>query len=89
MMSQHIRQITLTKAKRKELRQRIRQAKDRKTSDRLRVILFKAEGYTHREIAYLLQVSINVVTQCLQRYRAGGLDAVCRTDYQEKKPVNG
>ena len=85
MMSRQIRQTTVTKAERKELRQRIRQAKDRKTADRLRVILFKAEGYTHREIAYLLQMSINVVTQCLQRYQAGGLDAVCRTNYQRKK----
>ena len=40
MMSHQIRQIALTKAERKELRQRIRQAKDRKTADRLRVILF-------------------------------------------------
>ena len=85
MMSKQIRQITLTKAERKELRRRIRQTKDRKMSDRLRIILFKAEGHTHKEIAYLLQVSINVVTQCLQRYRADGLDAVCRTNYQGKK----
>ena len=85
MMSKQIRQITLTKAERKELRRRIRQTKDRKTSDRLRIILFKAEGFTHQEIANLLQVSINVVTQCLQRYKADGLEAVCRTNYQGKK----
>ena len=84
-MSKQIRQITLTKAERKELRQRIRQTKDRKTSDRLRIILFKAEGFTHKEIVNLLQVSINVVTQCLQRYNADGLDAVCHTNYQGKK----
>ena len=84
-MSKQIRQITLTKAKRKELRRRIRQTKERKTSDRLRIILFKAEGFTHKEIANLLQVSINVVTQCLQRYNADGLDAVCETNYQGKK----
>jgi transposase len=85
MMSSQIRQMVLTKAEHKELRRRIRRAKDRKTADRLRVILFKAEGYKHSEIAYLLQMSINVVTQCLQRYRTGGLDAVCCTNYQGKK----
>jgi transposase len=85
MMSSQIRQIALTKSEYKELRRRIRQAKDRRTADRLRVILFKAEGYKHSEIAYLLQMSINVVTQCLQRYRAGGLEAVCCTNYQGKK----
>ena len=68
MMSRQIRQMALTKSEHKELRRRIRQATDRKTADRLRVILFKAEGYKHREIAYLLQMSINVVTKCLQRY---------------------
>jgi len=85
MMSRQIRQMALTKSEHKELRRRIRQATDRKTADRLRVILFKAEGYKHREIAYLLQMSINVVTKCLQRYRAGGLEAVCSTHYQGKK----
>jgi transposase len=85
MMSKQIRQITLTKAERKKLRQLIRQTKDRKTSDRLRIILFKAEGFTHNEIANLLQVSVNMVTQCLQRYNAEGLEAVCRTNYQGKK----
>lgn len=84
-MSSQIRQMVLTKSEYQELRRRIRQAKDRKTADRLRVILFKAEGYQHREIAYLLQMSINVVTQCLQRYQAGGLEAVCGTHYQGKK----
>lgn len=84
-MSKQIRQITLTKAERKKLRQLIRQTKDRKTSDRLRIILFKAEGFTHNEIANLLQVSVNMVTQCLQRYNAEGLEAVCRTNYQGKK----
>ena len=85
MMSEQIRQVTLTNAELKDLRRRIRQTKERRTADRLRVIWFKAEGYTHREIAYLLQMSINVVTQCLQRYQAGGLDAVCGTNYQGKK----
>jgi transposase len=85
MMSEQIRQVILTKAELKDLRRRIRQSKERRTADRLRVIMFKAEGYTHREIAYLLQMSVNVVTQCLQRYRAGDFDAVCRTNYQGKK----
>ena len=35
------RQISLSKEERKELLKRIRQAKDRKTVDRLRIILFK------------------------------------------------
>lgn len=44
-MKTQIRVITLTKADRKELHKRIRQTKDRKAADRMRVILFKAEGF--------------------------------------------
>jgi transposase len=80
-----IRQITFTKEERKEIRRRIGKAKDRKTADRLRVVLYKADGYKHHVIAHLLQMSINVVTQCLQRYLAGGLDALCSTNYQGKQ----
>ena len=86
-MSQHrqIRKTTLNKEERKELRKRIRQTKDRKTADRLRVIWYKADGYKHHVIAGLLQISINTVTACLKRYLTGGLDAVCETKYQGKE----
>ena len=79
-----IRKIELSKEERKELRKRIRQTKDRKAADRLRVILYKTDGYKHYIIAGLLQMSINTVTECLKRYLAGGLDAVCEMGYQGK-----
>lgn len=85
MSRRQIRQITLTEEKRKELHKRIRQTKDRKMADRLRVVWLKAEGYKHHVIAHLLQMSINSVTNCLRRYLAGGLDAVCATKYQGKQ----
>jgi len=80
-----IRRVELSKKERKGLRLRIRQAKDRKTADRLRVVWFKAEGMTHKEIARLLQMHINTVTNCLKRYSDGGLDAVCDMNYQGKQ----
>lgn len=85
-MKPQIREIVLTKAERKELRKRIRKTKDRKTSDRLRIVLFKAEGFTHYQIAELLQVSINTVTHYLQRYKDGGINAVCETHYKGTSP---
>jgi transposase len=85
MSRRQTRQITLTKEERKEIGRRIRKAKDRKTADRLRVVLYKADGYQHHVIAHLLQISINVVSQCLQRYLAGGLEALCETKYQGKQ----
>jgi len=81
-----IRKITLTEEERKELHRRIRQAKDRRTADRLRVILYKSEGYKNHVIAHLLQISINSVSTYLKRYLAGGLDALCATNYQGKQP---
>jgi hypothetical protein len=42
-----------------------------KAADLLQVILFKVEEYSHRANTYLPQMSIDVVTQCLQRYQAG------------------
>lgn len=85
-MKSQIREITLTKAEHKELRNRIRQTKDRKTADRLRVVLYKAEGFTHHQIVMLLQLSINTITHYLQRYKDGGIDAVCETHYQGTSP---
>ncbi len=86
MSRKQIRQITLTKEELEELRKRIRRAKDRKTADRLRVILYKAEGHKNHVIAHLLQMSINSVSTHLKRYLRGGFDAVCATKYQGKQP---
>lgn len=87
-MSRHrqIRKISLTKEELDELRKRIRQAKDRRTADRLRVILYKSEGYKNHVIAHLLQMSINSVSTHLKRYLRGGFDVVCATKYQGKRP---
>jgi DNA-directed RNA polymerase specialized sigma24 family protein len=64
--------LNLDKKVRKRLRNRIRKTKDRKTADRLRVVLYKAEGYRHKDIAALLQMGINQVTKILRRYLEGG-----------------
>ena len=79
------RQITLSKEERKEFLKRIRQAKDRKTADRLRIILFKADGYKHHVIAHLLQMSINTVSTCLRLFLADGFDALYHTNYKGKQ----
>jgi transposase len=52
----------------------------------LRIILFKAEGFSHQEIVVLLQVSINTVTRYLQRYKEGGIEPVCETHYRGTSP---
>jgi transposase len=79
--------ISLTVDERKELEKQIRQTKGRKKADRLRVILYKAEGHSNKFIAKLLQIGRNQVSKLLKRYCAGGLAALLQADkYQGAKP---
>ena len=78
---QQIRIIKLEEKEREALLERIKKTVDRETADRLRIIWFKANGYSHRKIAMLLGVGINTITRCLQRYRRHGLEAICRSNY--------
>jgi transposase len=68
--------INLTPERRSELEEQIRQTKERKVADRVRVILYKAEGHSHKFIANLLQMGRNQVTDLLQRFNQGGLPAL-------------
>jgi transposase len=87
-MSHQIRsiQIRLDKKARQDLLKQIRKTKERKIADRLRVVLFKAEGYTHQEITKMLQMGINTVTRILRRYLGGGLEALLNEHYQGSTP---
>jgi len=85
-MGQHIR-ITLTSEQRADIEARIRATSDRAIADRLRAILYKADGYSHQEIAYLLQLkSINTVTNWLRIYDQQGLEALCTLHHIGSEP---
>jgi transposase len=75
-MSDSTSDISLNVQAREALEVQIRHTHERKMADRLRVILYRAEGYTRQTIATLLQMSRNRVTKLLRRYRDGGLTAV-------------
>lgn len=68
--------INLPPERRSELEEQIRQTKERKIADRMRVVLYKAEGHSHKFIANLLQLGRNQVTRLLQRFNQGGLTAL-------------
>ena len=79
--------ISLDQEARKQLEKQIRQTKERKKADRLRVILYKAEGQSNKVIAKLLQMGRNQVSKVQQRYRQGGLPALLEPDnYQGSRP---
>ncbi len=85
-MSRQIRLINLNEQKCKALEQQIRKAKERKIADRLRVILYKSEGHSHKEIGRRLQMGRNQVTKILQRYRSGGVQALISDHHQGSSP---
>lgn len=79
--------ITLTADQRNEIKKRIRAIPDRAIADRLRVILYKADGRSHEEIGQLLQIkSINTITTYLQTFLQGGVDALCILNYAGSEP---
>lgn len=87
-MARHIRSadLNLDKTARQELVALIRKTKRRKFADRLRVVLFKADGYSNQEIATLLQMGINQVTKILRRYLEGDAEALLSDNYQGSQP---
>jgi len=79
--------ISLDQESRQKLEKQIRQTKQRKVADRLRVILYKADGHANKVIAKLLQIGRNQVSKVLQRYRQGGLPALLAADaYRGSSP---
>ena len=74
-MSRPTIKVNLEKEERKEIEKEIRQTKDRKKADRLRVILYKDDGHSNKFIAKLLQMGRNQVTKILQCYQQEGWPA--------------
>jgi len=79
--------LSLNKQERKDLEDQIRKTHERKMADRLRVVLYRAEGQAIQSIAKLLQMGRNHVTEILRCYRDGGLTAVlCPDQYKGSQP---
>lgn len=87
-MARHIRVAEMNRDEeaREDLRQLIRRTEKRKYADRLRVVLYKAEGYRHQDIAMLLQLGINQVTKILRRYLEDGVAGLLRDNYPGSQP---
>lgn len=79
--------LSLDEQERQVLEDQIRTTPERKMADRLRVLLYRAEGYAIQFIAKLLQMGRNRVAEILQRYRDGGVAAVlCPDHYKGSQP---
>ena len=69
--------LTLAAPQRAALVQRYKAEKNVRLRDRIHCVLLKADGRTNREVASLLLTSQQTVNDWLNRYDAGGLDALC------------
>ena len=74
--------FTMTTLERKKVEKYRRKDKDARVYARLSALLWLADGRTAAEVAALLDVCPRTVSNWLALYRAGGLDLVCRLDYQ-------
>ena len=74
--------ITLSAKQRQEIRERRRQANDRRIFQRLSTLLWIDEGRTRQEVADLLGVTSRQVGDWLRSFRNKGWDALCTLHYR-------
>jgi transposase len=70
---------TLTRKKVEKLR---RNERDARIHKRLSALLWLNQGYSTDEVADLLDVCPRTLKNWLALFRAGGLELLCRLDYQ-------
>jgi transposase len=80
MLGRRTVKIKLSASARQEIVKAIQQQPERKVADRLRVVLYKADGHTNQTIAALLQMSRTQVKKVLSRYECGGMNALLAAD---------
>lgn len=85
-MGRQTRPVDLDNQVRQELEQQIRHTKKRKVADRLRVLLYKAEGLSHREVAQRLQMGRTQVSRIVRGYHQGGVAALVSDHHQGSVP---
>jgi transposase len=74
--------IRLTAQQRHEIKERRRQAQDRRIYQRLSAVLWSDAGRSREEVAELSGVSTRQVGQWLRIFRNKGLDALCTLHYR-------
>jgi transposase len=72
--------LTLNEEERAEIILRYKQEKNPRFRERLQCLLFKDRGLTNTEVAEMLQVVPETITDWLNLYEEAGLDALCRLE---------
>lgn len=77
--------IFLTIEQAKELKQLLKNESNVKLWRRLKCIEMKHNGYKHKEIAALLDVTLDTVTDWLFLFTEGGLEELCKLNYDGRR----
>jgi transposase len=72
--------LTLTEEERDAISRRYKQEKNPRFRERLHCLLLKDRGHTNTEVAEMLLVVPETITDWLNLYQDGGLDALCRLE---------
>ena len=79
-------QVTLDPDAQAELERRYHTTRDAATRTRYQIVLLNAQGHTPPQIALLARCSPDTVRRVLNRYLAGGLDAVPHRPHPGQPP---
>jgi transposase len=77
----------LSKQERVKLNQCIKQEKNSKIYRRLQFLKLKDKGKTHTEIAGIVGVCIDTLTDWLAIYSTSGIDGLCQLNYDGRRPT--
>ena len=78
-------EINLEEAQQIELKERLKNERDNKIWRRLKCIDLKQEGYKHKDIAKILDVTIDTITDWLFLFNEGGFDELCKLNYESRR----
>lgn len=84
----HAKSITLTDNDRKYLQTLIRQrTMQAQIIDRAKILIYKEQGNANGAIAERLDIHINTVRLCLEKFKAGGIQRALYDDQRSGRPV--
>ena len=72
--------LTLTDLERAEISRLYKQEKNPRFRERLQCLLLKDRGHTNTDVADMLQVVRETITEWLNLYQEGGLELLCRLE---------
>lgn len=78
--------LSFSKKKLKDIQDAMKKEKNIKIYRRLQAMMWKNLKKPHQEIAFLLQVTQNTVTNWFYLYKKKGLLGLCTLDYEGRRP---